>query len=226
MDLPDEVHLAIQSHMTLTTLLTARAVCRLWNSTIPGSHIPSPRLHLLHLYLRLIRSPAFHATRKDTLKRLEPFDRTRALGMLGKGGVDLPDEFRLWLLEWPERAAFGNIWPGLKCQLADGDAETFKTPTRSLLHSRADFIVQQLEVSTSSDEEGNPLTELQVSPPWASVTPAKRVTALVLDDTYVNGWQRSNMLLLSAPGTSKELIGRVYQVDGTQVRSDSHFVPG
>ncbi|KAI0094434.1 hypothetical protein BDY19DRAFT_988281 [Irpex rosettiformis] len=230
MDLPDEVHLAIQSHMTLTTLLTARAVCRLWNSTIPGSHIPSPRLRLLNLYLRLVHSPAFHATRKDTLKRLEPFDRTRALGMAGKGSVEIPDEFRLWLLEWPERAAFGGIWPGLRTLLdIDTDAAhstTFKAPGRSLIHSRADFILQHLDVSVSCDAEGNPLTEMQVSPPWASVPPAKRAVALVLDDTYVNGWQRSNMLVLSAPATSKELIGRVYQVDGTHVRSDAQFVPG
>lgn len=230
MDLPDEVHLAIQSHMTLTSLLTARAVCRLWHSTIPGSHIPSARLNLLNLYLRLVHSPAFHASRKDTLKRLEPFDRTRALGKVGKDGVDIPEEFRLWMLEWPERAAFGNIWPGLRSQAALDAAEVPtsvpKAQGKSLLNARADFILNQFEISNHFDSEGNLLTEMQVSPPWASVAPAKRVVALVLDDSYVNGWQRSNMLVLSAPETSKEVIGRVYQVDGLHVRPDTLFVPG
>ncbi|KAI0695620.1 hypothetical protein BC835DRAFT_1345982 [Cytidiella melzeri] len=229
MDLPDEVHLAIQSHMTVSSLLISRAVCRLWHSLIPGSHIPPARLRLIHLYLRLVYSPAFHATRKDTLSRLQPFDAGRALSMIAKGGVQVPEEFRVWLLEWPARAAFAGIWPGLRFQsdlhadAASNSAEESlqKTGRTSLLNSDKPYILNQLEVTSHSDSE-NPVT-MRVSPPWASVPPSNRAVALVLDSTYFNGWQRSNMLVLSAPDPWKELIGRVYLVDGLQTRADHAF---
>lgn len=227
MDLPDEVHLAIQSHMPISTLLTARAVCRLWKSLIPGSHIPPARLRLLNLYLHLIQLPVFHATRKDTLQRLQPFDRERALRLISKGGIELPEEFRLWILEWPERAAFAGIWPGLgglKELPCSDEALSPIEPTRgtSLLSASGPYILRQLEVTAQPDPEH--ATEIQVSPPWVTVPPAKRAVALVLDDAYVKGWQRSNMLVLSAPTSSQELVGRVYQVDGLQTRADGVFV--
>ena len=106
MELPDEIHLLIQSHFPLPTLLTARAVCKLWQSTIPGPHIPAYRRRLLDLYLRAIHSPAFKISRKDILPNLQPFDRRRILRALPD---DIPDEFHCWLLEWPEKAAFGSI---------------------------------------------------------------------------------------------------------------------
>ncbi|KAI0348273.1 hypothetical protein BDW22DRAFT_1416538 [Trametopsis cervina] len=222
MDLPDEIHLAIQTHMTLTALLNARAVCRFWHSLIPGSHIPSPRLRLLELYFRAVRSPAFQATRKQTLEQLQPFDRERALKPLTKGADDeIPEEFRLWILEWPARAAFGGIWPGLRRNLdaeesaSCSDESLYKDRGTSLLNASGPSILNQLEVS--------PHSEMEVSPPWVSVDPAKRVMAFVLDGAYVDGWQRSHMLILSAPSPSKELVGRVYQVDGLRTRADGNF---
>jgi hypothetical protein len=229
MDLPDEVHLVIQSHMTISDLLRARGVCRLWHSLIPGSHIPEARLRLLNLYLHITASPAFHTTRKGTLDRLQPFDREHALRMISKDG-HCPEDFRLWILEWPERAVFADIWPGLQRGAQDLCANTAASPVddilsksrgTSMLNATGPYILIQLEITTHTDPQD--VTEMQVSAPWASVPPSKRAVALLLDDAYVNGWQRSNILMLSAPSSSKELVGRVYQVDGVHARADGVF---
>jgi len=226
MNLPDEVHFAIQSHMTLPTLLTARAVCRFWHSLIPGAHIPSARLSLLRLYLQAVHSPAFQVTRKHVVSRLQSFDRERALRMVAKDGTgdDIPEEFKLWILEWPERAAFPGVWPGLRedaGKAASCEEESlYKDHGTSLLNADRPYILNQLEVPKG---EGDDKSEMQVVPTWISVHPSQRALALLLDDAYVNGWQRSRMLVLSAPTSSLEMAGKVYQVDGVRAKVDEPF---
>lgn len=230
MSLPMELHLAIQSHLPLSALLTARAVCKAWHSLIPGSHIPSPRLRLLKLYLHAVHSPAFLATRESVSKRLEDFDREKMLRSIEKGtkGESVPEEFAIWLTEWPAKAVFGGIWPGLRCVADDdkelgGEVETLHKPRgKFLFTSRRPVILNQLRITPTQGEEDNVTTEMVVVPSWVSVPPAQRSMALVLDDAYVNGWQRSTMVVLSSP----ELAGKVYQIDGIKGRADQPIALG
>lgn len=212
MDLPDELHLLIQSHFPLPTLLTARAVCKLWHSTIPGPHIPTYRRQLLTLYLRAIASPSFKATRKEVLLNVKSFDRRRMLEKLSKG-QDVPDEFACWLLEWPERAVFGSAWPGLQSSNAAAASHSAlsRDKASSLLRASSPLIIHRIILD--SPNEG----EMEIVPAWVDLPKAARTAAgLLLDDACVDGWQRSQILMLSGISQERSLAGCVYQVDGVR----------
>ncbi|CAA7260932.1 unnamed protein product [Cyclocybe aegerita] len=71
------------------------------------------RRRLLALYDTVINSPDFYASRPWTIVHLEPFDREAYIAALESQHPAIPSEFRLFILEWPERAAIRSIWPGL-----------------------------------------------------------------------------------------------------------------
>ncbi|KAJ7474485.1 hypothetical protein B0H11DRAFT_1334302 [Mycena galericulata] len=113
-DCPNEVVLQFFPHFCLKSLIAARGVCRLWKMLIRLADIHPTRRRLLLLYKRLIRSPAFLPTRPWTLAHLISFNRQAYVDeLLLYNQVDIPEEFRLWVLEWPARAAINCIWPGL-----------------------------------------------------------------------------------------------------------------
>lgn len=74
-------------------------------------------------------------------------------------------------------------------------------------------------------------TEMRSVPSWVSVSPSKRAITLLLDDAYVNGWQRSKMVVLSSPTSSADhpqsnITGRVYEIDGVKGRADQSLAFG
>ena len=119
-DLPTELLLLVFSTLPLPSLIAARGVCSSWLSLIPSSSsspsfssdydIPPARHKLLTLYLRLVHSRSFALTRPHILPHLAPFDRAAFAARLPPTA---PDEFRTWVLEWPARAVFAWMWPGL-----------------------------------------------------------------------------------------------------------------
>ena len=109
-DLPIELLLLISGELVLKSLIAARGVCRLWRTSIDSAQISPTRRKLLDLYLKLIESPAFHATRDCILPHLTSFDREEFIAELPE---TTPEEFRTWILEWPARAVFMWVWPGL-----------------------------------------------------------------------------------------------------------------
>ncbi|KIP03875.1 hypothetical protein PHLGIDRAFT_129881 [Phlebiopsis gigantea 11061_1 CR5-6] len=202
--LSDEVLLHILSYLPLTSLIVARGVCKLWRSLIPGSHIPDYRRRLLELYLRALESPAFHATRKQVLAQLYPFNRNHFIARLPKS---IPEDFRCWVLEWPERAVIGILWPGIRHA---------RNP-----HSDADLIADRGTVMLSVSI----LNRLSFQPPApgtiTAVMPSRPVEgetgqALLLDDAFVKGWQTSKLLMLRGTFEGADLSGRVYQLGGTK----------
>lgn len=52
-------------------------------------------------------------TRPWVLANLQVFDREAYVDSLLTQYPRLPEDFRLWILEWPTRAAIGCVWPGL-----------------------------------------------------------------------------------------------------------------
>lgn len=237
MSLPVELHLAIHAHLPLPALLAARAVCTSWHALIPGTHLPPARRRLLSLYLRAVRSPAFQATRARTAKSLEPFDRHQLVATLRKGNHAhaLPEEFEMWLTEWPAKAAFGGLWPG-QCTdvLPTNDTEKeasveeeslLKPLGKSLFSARRPPIFNQLELSPVDENDERTDSDMHVAPSWVPVAPAKRAVTLLLDDATVNGWQRSKMVVLSAPATHN-ITGAVYEIDGVKGRADRPLARG
>jgi hypothetical protein len=117
-DFPNELLLELFLHLPLKSLISSQGVCRRWRHLVPLSDISPSRRALLELYIEIIFSPFFERTRPWTLLNLRPFDRNEYLDALLKQHDYIPEAFRLWILEWPARAAIG-AWPGLPCTTED-----------------------------------------------------------------------------------------------------------
>ncbi|KAH9487416.1 hypothetical protein JR316_0001491 [Psilocybe cubensis] len=61
----------------------------------------------------MINTPHFINSRSWTLKNLRPFDRQAYVDSLLSQYQEIPEEFRLWILEWPNCLAISCMWPGL-----------------------------------------------------------------------------------------------------------------
>ncbi|KAI0810785.1 hypothetical protein BC629DRAFT_1003594 [Irpex lacteus] len=109
-DLPNELLLMIFPLLPLQALIAARAVSHKWRHLAPLSDIHPTRRKLLSLYDQFVTSPAFHVTRPIIEPHLCSFDRNAYVSALPKA---TPEDFRMWLLEWPSRAAIACLWPGL-----------------------------------------------------------------------------------------------------------------
>ncbi|KAH7930069.1 hypothetical protein BV22DRAFT_87545 [Leucogyrophana mollusca] len=117
--LPDEILLhEIFPRFPLQSLIAARGVTKQWRYLVPFANLLPARRALLELYYFIIKSPSFLASRSYIYKQLRKFDRPFYLSLLQLLVVDnpgcfLPEEIRLWILEWPSAAAFLWTWPGL-----------------------------------------------------------------------------------------------------------------
>ncbi|KIJ41142.1 hypothetical protein M422DRAFT_81187, partial [Sphaerobolus stellatus SS14] len=111
--LPTELYLELFSHFSLKALVASRGTCHEWRSLISKADIPPPPRLLLDLYLKMIQDEYFHRTHPWVLENLKDFDREAYVDALVQQGANLPEDFRLWILEWPAKAAIAGIWPGL-----------------------------------------------------------------------------------------------------------------
>ncbi|KAK0640189.1 hypothetical protein DIS24_g9611 [Lasiodiplodia hormozganensis] len=112
--LPAELQLEIASYLQLRELILLRNASRHWQTLINNnlSFIRRTRQEPLRLWDDTIRSPYFLPSRSRVLPALRPFDRIQYLHSLFHGRP-LPEEFELWVLEWPAKAVIGWTWPGL-----------------------------------------------------------------------------------------------------------------
>ncbi|KAJ7983195.1 hypothetical protein DFH06DRAFT_943304, partial [Mycena polygramma] len=80
---------------------------------VPLSDISPARRGLLDLYFMIIDSPVFQQSHPWLLLNLRPFDREAYINTLLDQHDYLPEDFRIWILEWPAKAVIGCCWPGL-----------------------------------------------------------------------------------------------------------------
>ncbi|TCD69467.1 hypothetical protein EIP91_007593 [Steccherinum ochraceum] len=113
-DLPNEILLQIYPYMPLQGLIAARGVDRRWRSLVSQAYIYPIRQRLLELYLYCLEKPAFLDSRPDVIPHIIPYDRDDYLKFLPDV---IPEEFELWIREWPAYGVIGWIWPGLKERL-------------------------------------------------------------------------------------------------------------
>ncbi|KAL0952599.1 hypothetical protein HGRIS_006854 [Hohenbuehelia grisea] len=114
-ELPSDVVLELFTHFPLKTLIAARGVSRTWRTFVEESDINPIRRALLHFYLRIVHSPWFLVSRKWVAENNRSFDREdymRTLRQYGPG-CHIPEDFAMWILEWPARAVIRCQWPGL-----------------------------------------------------------------------------------------------------------------
>ncbi|KAK7540879.1 uncharacterized protein J3D65DRAFT_616803 [Phyllosticta citribraziliensis] len=114
-ELPVELHLHIISFLDLKGLIKMRSVSKHWRSLIEkyaqNSEVVLPsRYALLQLYDDWTRTFACAETRNLILPHLRNFDRDEYMSNF-PGNV--PEEFELWIREWPSSAVMGWLWPGL-----------------------------------------------------------------------------------------------------------------
>ncbi|KAJ6506352.1 hypothetical protein C8R47DRAFT_967338, partial [Mycena vitilis] len=112
-DFSNELLLSIFPHLTLSSLIAAKGVCTFWRRLVPLADIDPARQGLLDLYFTTIQSPVFERSRSWLLQNLRPFDRQAYIDALLDQHDYLPDDFRIWILEWPAKAVIAGCWPGL-----------------------------------------------------------------------------------------------------------------
>ncbi|KAJ8456362.1 hypothetical protein ONZ45_g18749 [Pleurotus djamor] len=116
---PDELLLALFGEFHLTTIIIASGVCRKWRSLVLLADIHPIRRSLLGIYQQIIKETWFLQSRPWVLNNLKPFNRMEYVTALLAQHNYLPEAFRIWVLEWPAKAAFGGIWPGLPNEIGD-----------------------------------------------------------------------------------------------------------
>ncbi|KIJ65040.1 hypothetical protein HYDPIDRAFT_39686 [Hydnomerulius pinastri MD-312] len=128
--LPNELLLEFFTYVPLQTLIHSRGVCSKWRSLTMLSDLLPMRRRLLDLYLSVIESSVFLATRQETLSKLQTFDREQYIRNLG-GSLPqfvLPEEFEFYIREWPLKAAVA--WPCFKDILDHYRARNLLHPNR------------------------------------------------------------------------------------------------
>lgn len=111
--LPVELRLHIFSFLELKPYIVAHGVCSEWRYLLPFAEVHPVRRRLFFLYHHMINTTGFLNTRGWTLDNLMPFDRQAYIDSLLCQYPAIPEDFRIWILEWPARLAIGSTWPGL-----------------------------------------------------------------------------------------------------------------
>ncbi|KAF4616401.1 hypothetical protein D9613_008862 [Agrocybe pediades] len=113
-DLPNELALAIFSLLELKSYIVLHGVCKKWKQLLPSADIHPIRRRMFNLFHHMLQHPRFPETRPWTLKNLRTsFNRKAYIDALLSKYRAVPEEFRLWILEWPARMVSFGMWPGL-----------------------------------------------------------------------------------------------------------------
>lgn len=114
LDLPTELHLLILPHLPLQALISARNTCQLWRDLVPTAPLPLTRRKLLHLYDTLSTIPAFQLSRRLAKSHITPgFGEREREAYVAALPPNVGDEFKAWILEWPDDAVVAALWPAL-----------------------------------------------------------------------------------------------------------------
>jgi len=115
--LPPTLLLRCFSSMSLKCLISSRCVCSDWRRLVPHSDIHPTRRRFLELFDKMLANPLFFESRAWILDNLKPFDRRAYVATLNEQcttpEAEIPEDFRMYILEWPARMAVMCLWPGL-----------------------------------------------------------------------------------------------------------------
>ncbi|PPQ87856.1 hypothetical protein CVT25_009508 [Psilocybe cyanescens] len=112
--LPVEILLYIFSFLELKPYIISHGVCKEWLRLLPMAELHPIRSRLLALYHRIIHTPHFENSLTWSLDNLHPFDRQAYIDSLLAQYPVIPEEFRMWILEWPARLVIACTWPGIQ----------------------------------------------------------------------------------------------------------------
>lgn len=137
--LPNELLLELFIWLPLPSLLAVLRVSRKWHHLAPLSRLLPPRQALLALFTNTSESD--RGTYAKIKHYLKDFDReaylvrlTATLPANSHPGAELPEEFRLWVLEWPAIPLLpGWAWPDLGLPSSPLDVHDARKTTRCSL---------------------------------------------------------------------------------------------
>ncbi|KAJ7154566.1 hypothetical protein C8R46DRAFT_1005579 [Mycena filopes] len=205
--LPNEFLLQIFPYLPLKALISARGVDTFWRALVLLADLDPVRRSLLDLYLRTIASPAYMRTRPWVLQNLHPFDREAYSDALLDQHNYVPREFRLWILEWPEKAVVGCAWPGLPDAHCGGQADHIECISGTNLLGRIPPVVHIVQI-TQPAGDGDEADLVNEDVPGL-------VTWQLTDESWV--W----LILDERPS----LRGRVYDLRGDEYDKDEEDPP-
>ncbi|KAF4612100.1 hypothetical protein D9613_003634 [Agrocybe pediades] len=111
-DLPNELVLVVFSFLELKSYIISHGVCMKWQQLLPFADIHPIRRRMFKLFHHMLQHPGFLDTRPWPLQTIQPFDRKAYIEALLSQYPAVPEEFELWILEWPARMVIFSIWPG------------------------------------------------------------------------------------------------------------------
>ncbi|PPQ87855.1 hypothetical protein CVT25_009507 [Psilocybe cyanescens] len=112
--LPVEIILHVFSFLELKPYIISHGVCNEWQRLLPLAELHPTRRRLLTLYYRIVNTPHFQNSLIWSLDNLHPFDRQAYIDSLLAQYPMIPEEFRMWIIEWPARLVIACIWPGIR----------------------------------------------------------------------------------------------------------------
>ena len=112
-DTPDEILLEFFAYLSLNALIAARGVNRHWRQLVLHADILPARRALFNLYHTIIEYPVVVSTQQWIRSGINPFDRQAYLDALLVDHPYLPEDFCIWILEWPACAAIRCTWRGV-----------------------------------------------------------------------------------------------------------------
>ncbi|KAF7978662.1 hypothetical protein HWV62_45186 [Athelia sp. TMB] len=184
--------------LPLKSLIAAQGVDQHWRRLTSLAVIMPARRVLLNLYLQAIARDDITSLIASMRAQIHPFDRSSYVTALvtRNGGVDLPEEFRMWILEWPA-GVMGWIWPGFEDEAPD-TAAIMDTQGVNRLSYRYPY-VEEVVIFEIIDAEGrNPRCE------------KAHVKALEICKRF----PRSDWLVMS--GTRQHMLGTVQSISAYQ----------
>lgn len=111
-ELPNELLLAIFPILSLKSLIASKGVCRHWQTLVREARLNPVRRKLLDLFEHVVSAVSSGTTRPRVSQRYCDGDRDEYLHFLTRD-TDAPEEFVLWVREWPAWGVYGWLWPDL-----------------------------------------------------------------------------------------------------------------
>lgn len=103
--------------MELKTLIASQGVCQEWRQLVPLADLHHHRRRLLELFHDVISNEQFLLSQAANLQT-SSIDRHTYIDQLLQQYPKVPDDFKLWILEWPSRTVIDGLWPSFTLEEA------------------------------------------------------------------------------------------------------------
>ncbi|KAJ3489711.1 hypothetical protein NLI96_g1917 [Meripilus lineatus] len=207
-DLPNELFLVIFSGLPLPSLISARDVSQRWRDLVAAADIGPTRKKLLQLYFQVITSPALEPCRRELTPYLQSFNRQQFLHSRQSsiGATSLPEEFALWILEWPSHAVFSWLWPGLPPDPNTSLKYSLKTRMNHLAYQNCSSSESWLIQFKENPGDGQWTASEPVPPPTTNYCSLLRIRT---QSEYLGTGYSTDYLMCDGWGKGTQYEGRV-----------------